>query len=324
MIVDFDESMNWGQPPAKKAKIARNTAPRSEGAKPTTATKRAPKKVEKRIAEPQFYEGDGWRIQIDGRRKARKLDTLAAKYSKEKLYEIVEEYAGQAAVASLANHTKVEIARWISEKEALAFGEKLPARKRKVDDLEEDRCEFPKKRKLGNHEDLLSSASCTSSNHPTPATSVEEMFEEQTSDDDGFGAALAAALMKDATSPVSDCEIVDENGWDSQKLSTASPTPTPTQAESPTETASSTEASFPQFLKPGKHGWDYENHRWGFQGDPDLETGVGHSIDPDDEERLMQSDDFAAEYNVKYPGRGAHQWPCGCHRVTSDYDSEAE
>ncbi|KAJ4350239.1 uncharacterized protein N0V89_008860 [Didymosphaeria variabile] len=72
------------------------------------------------------------------------------------------------------------------------------------------------------------------------------------------------------------------------------------------------------FLKPGKHGWDYEKHAWGFEGDKDLETGVGHQIDPRDEG--LSEEEFAE----KYPGARGGVWPCGCAIPGDEHDSEAE
>ncbi|KAF2244230.1 hypothetical protein BU26DRAFT_608686 [Trematosphaeria pertusa] len=81
------------------------------------------------------------------------------------------------------------------------------------------------------------------------------------------------------------------------------------------------------YLKPGKHGWDHENHRWGFQGDPDLLTGVGHQVDPRDAERLkreQKNGKDVAWYAEKYPGRLGNQYPCGCQLPWDDEDSEEE
>lgn len=90
-----------------------------------------------------------------------------------------------------------------------------------------------------------------------------------------------------------------------------------------TETQSEPEAS--PYLKPGKHGWDYELHRWSWEGDPDLHTGVGHSVEPEDAERLLrEGNSFSAEYYHKHPGWGAHTWPCGCHKIRDEDDSEEE
>ncbi|KAL1609919.1 ferrioxamine B transporter [Paraconiothyrium brasiliense] len=72
------------------------------------------------------------------------------------------------------------------------------------------------------------------------------------------------------------------------------------------------------FLKPGKHGWDYEKHAWGFEGDKDLETGKGHQIDPRDEELSEK------EFADKYPGTRGGVWPCGCAIPGNEHDSEAE
>lgn len=114
------------------------------------------------------------------------------------------------------------------------------------------------------------------------------------------------------------------------------------------------------YLKPGKHGWDYELHRWGFEGDEDLHTGVGHQVDPDDQERFdeceglteefrskygrkvyswaemeqlvsldeynrfWEAEDFCKVFKARYPAKGAHQWPCGCHVPPGEDDSEEE
>lgn len=79
------------------------------------------------------------------------------------------------------------------------------------------------------------------------------------------------------------------------------------------------------YLKAGKHGWDYEHHRWGFEGDPDLITGAGHQIMPEDLDILAKEPAWAeAEFRKKYPGRLANQWPCGCQKPWDDDDSEDE
>ncbi|KAF2791483.1 hypothetical protein K505DRAFT_363792 [Melanomma pulvis-pyrius CBS 109.77] len=78
------------------------------------------------------------------------------------------------------------------------------------------------------------------------------------------------------------------------------------------------------FLKPGKHGWDYENHRWGFERDEDLHTGHGHQVEPADEARKNADPSFAREFRQKYPGVLGNQWPCGCQMPWNDEDSEEE
>lgn len=52
--------------------------------------------------------------------------------------------------------------------------------------------------------------------------------------------------------------------------------PLPRDADTPSHQAA-------PYLKPGPHGYDYTNHRWHFGSDPDLRTGVGHQVEPDDE-----------------------------------------
>ncbi|KAJ4305354.1 hypothetical protein N0V90_000885 [Kalmusia sp. IMI 367209] len=73
------------------------------------------------------------------------------------------------------------------------------------------------------------------------------------------------------------------------------------------------------YLKPGKHGWDYDKHRWSFENDPDLVTGFGHQVEEDDEKKLSEQ-----EFRAKYPGVLANQWPCGCQMPWDDEDSECE
>ncbi|PSN67342.1 hypothetical protein BS50DRAFT_634722 [Corynespora cassiicola Philippines] len=92
---------------------------------------------------------------------------------------------------------------------------------------------------------------------------------------------------------------------------------------SSTLNSSKTSKNMP-FLKPGQHGWDYELHRWGFHGDPDLESGRGHQIEPQDQARLDRDPSFKAEFDKKYPGTLANQWPCGCQMPFHDSDSEEE
>ncbi|KAF1959835.1 hypothetical protein CC80DRAFT_584515 [Byssothecium circinans] len=78
-------------------------------------------------------------------------------------------------------------------------------------------------------------------------------------------------------------------------------------------------------LKPGKHGWDDENHCWAWEGDPDLEAGVGHQVELADQERLdWAGAAFEKEFFQKYPGRRGNQWPCGCQLPWNDSDSEEE
>ncbi|KAF2445043.1 hypothetical protein P171DRAFT_472951 [Karstenula rhodostoma CBS 690.94] len=81
------------------------------------------------------------------------------------------------------------------------------------------------------------------------------------------------------------------------------------------------------FLKPGTHGWDYEKHAWGFEGDEDLETGLGHQVDPGDERALSEGEMSWEEFGKKYPGvRGGRggMWPCGCVGVGEEGESEEE
>lgn len=78
------------------------------------------------------------------------------------------------------------------------------------------------------------------------------------------------------------------------------------------------------YLKPGKHGWDWNLHKWAFYGDRDLETGVGHQIEPADQERLEKEPAFEYEFKKKYPGVLANQWPCGCQKPWYDDESEEE
>lgn len=81
------------------------------------------------------------------------------------------------------------------------------------------------------------------------------------------------------------------------------------------------------FLKRGTHGWDYEKHAWGFEGDEDLETGKGHQVDPEDERKLGEGVMSWEELGEKYPGvkggRGG-MWPCGCAEVEEEGESEEE
>lgn len=79
------------------------------------------------------------------------------------------------------------------------------------------------------------------------------------------------------------------------------------------------------YRKPGKHGWDYDKHCWAWEGDPDLHTGIGHQIDPEDLAKLEQEGvQFQREFDQKYPGRLDNQWPCGCQVPGDDDDSEEE
>jgi hypothetical protein len=79
------------------------------------------------------------------------------------------------------------------------------------------------------------------------------------------------------------------------------------------------------FLKPGKHGWDYENHCWSWEGDRDLHTGIGHQVDPEDQERLdREGEAYEKEFKNKYTGYLGNQWPCGCQLPWNDSDSEEE
>jgi hypothetical protein len=80
----------------------------------------------------------------------------------------------------------------------------------------------------------------------------------------------------------------------------------------------------PPYLKPGKHGWDWESHKWHFANDPDLNTGYGHQVEPADQERFDQQPEFRDEFFEKYPGRFAHTWPCGCQKPWKDDESEEE
>ncbi|KAF9739982.1 hypothetical protein PMIN03_001909 [Paraphaeosphaeria minitans] len=80
------------------------------------------------------------------------------------------------------------------------------------------------------------------------------------------------------------------------------------------------------FLKPGTHGWDYDKHRWGFEGDADLKTGRGHQVEPEDERKLEAGEMSWAAFGDKYPGvRGGRggMWPCGCG-VGEEGESEEE
>ncbi|KAH7139250.1 hypothetical protein B0J11DRAFT_575167 [Dendryphion nanum] len=63
------------------------------------------------------------------------------------------------------------------------------------------------------------------------------------------------------------------------------------------------------FLKPGKHGWDYSRHRWGFEGDPDLIVGEGHQIEPADQRRLDHDQAIIADFKCKFPSKLSGQWP---------------
>ncbi|KAF2267910.1 hypothetical protein CC78DRAFT_541141 [Lojkania enalia] len=78
------------------------------------------------------------------------------------------------------------------------------------------------------------------------------------------------------------------------------------------------------YLKLGKHGWDEEAHRPAWQGDLDLETGVGHQVEPSDMQKLKKGLMSEQEFRRKYPGVGAHQWPCGCQKPWEEYESEEE
>ncbi|KAF2644892.1 hypothetical protein P280DRAFT_535550 [Massarina eburnea CBS 473.64] len=78
------------------------------------------------------------------------------------------------------------------------------------------------------------------------------------------------------------------------------------------------------YLKPGKHGWDNDNHCWSWEGDADLITGVGHQVEPADQERLdAEGEAFRREFGIKYPGHMSNQWPCGCQMPWDDSDSDA-
>lgn len=78
------------------------------------------------------------------------------------------------------------------------------------------------------------------------------------------------------------------------------------------------------FLKPGKHGWDYEKHAWGFAGDKDLETGIGHQVDPRDEEKVRRGEMSEGEFRDKYPALRGGLWPCGCEIPWGEDDSEED
>ncbi len=107
-------------------------------------------------------------------------------------------------------------------------------------------------------------------------------------------------------------------------------------------------------MKKGKHG-----RRGEFLNDPDLHTGLGHQIEPEDH---LKWDEFRAfqgklyqqfphypkpsqrisidseakdawdawqtwygEFTEKYLGYAvAHIWPCGCEKVSDENESEEE
>lgn len=83
-------------------------------------------------------------------------------------------------------------------------------------------------------------------------------------------------------------------------------------------------AAEPPTLAPGHHGGYRRNPLWSFERDPSLDTGVGHQIDPADQERLIKDPSFWAEFDKKYPGDAGHgEWRCGCP-MTDDGWSEEE
>ncbi|KAF2115921.1 hypothetical protein BDV96DRAFT_599466 [Lophiotrema nucula] len=80
-----------------------------------------------------------------------------------------------------------------------------------------------------------------------------------------------------------------------------------------------------RYLKKGPHGWDHKKNRWYFYNDKDLQTGMGHEIEPEDEVRLREDPTYRKEFDEKYPGRGAaDKWPCGCPKPRDEDESEEE
>lgn len=71
------------------------------------------------------------------------------------------------------------------------------------------------------------------------------------------------------------------------------------------------------YLKEGRHGYDWEEHRWGFEGDGDLVTGVGHQVGEGDREAYGRGELWG-----KYGGRRGGVWPCGCRVVSEEGEGE--
>ncbi|KAF2712617.1 hypothetical protein K504DRAFT_464688 [Pleomassaria siparia CBS 279.74] len=78
------------------------------------------------------------------------------------------------------------------------------------------------------------------------------------------------------------------------------------------------------YLRAGKHGYDYENNKWSWEGHDSLSTGYGHQIEPEDQKRMDKDPSFKNEFDKKYPGILCNQWPCGCQMPWNDSDSEAD
>lgn len=80
----------------------------------------------------------------------------------------------------------------------------------------------------------------------------------------------------------------------------------------------------PPTFREGKHGWDYERHRWSWEGHESLLTGEGHRVDPEDQRMVDEGVLSVEAFRRKYPGMLGSQWPCGCQIPGEWDDSEAE
>ncbi|PVI06186.1 hypothetical protein DM02DRAFT_681668, partial [Periconia macrospinosa] len=288
-----------------------------------------------------YYEENNLRIPLldkNGRRKTpRQAKTLYAKVPINQLLEIVREYGGDVKAEELKTAGKKTIADWISEVEKQAFSNGLTSsgtpqgtRKRKNQDpsaslpqqTKKPKVEQPGENSLSQEneraineefefQDLVEEAE----KYEKPKEELNEAFPDGPPDGYSRDEEIRSQVDEYEFNNVSD----EDTKWMTQRAEFLEDihriaTGQHQQVEPPVK-----------FLKPGKHGYDYENGREYFEGDPDLYTGYGHDVDPADEERLAREGDaFYSEYRKKYSGYLGIQWPCGCRYPRSDSDSEEE